>query len=67
MYTVYAVKNNATGYCENFVDFDKAKAAFDSINISDVAFADLIDDSYNTLLSKYHTACGDVHVWDRTI
>lgn len=67
MFTVMAVKNDATSYCENFVDFDSAKKAFDSINPYECMFADLLDSNYKELYGKYITACGDVQIWDRTI
>ena len=67
MYTVMAVKNDATSYCENFIDFDSAKAAFDKIDVSGHMFADLLDSNYRELYGKYITSCGDVQVWNRTI
>lgn len=67
MFTVMAVKNDATSYCENFADFDSAKAVFDSINPCEHMFADLLDSNYKELYGKYMTACGDIQIWDKTI
>lgn len=69
MFTVFATDNtfcSGTSYCECFIDFDSAKAAFDDLDVSRNGCVTMIDGNYNELFGKYVTACGDVHIRDCT-